>query len=62
MAGGGRVWDYAILPALPHVGRRGTWELALPPTEEVAGRFRRSEIEDVLLVISYEGQLPAWPK
>ena len=40
----------------------GTWQLAFPKTDEVVGRFERGELEDILLVISYEGQLPAWPE
>jgi len=40
----------------------GTWELALPHTDEITGRFQRGELEDILLVISYEGRLPAWPE
>ncbi|SHF57162.1 hypothetical protein SAMN05443144_11061 [Fodinibius roseus] len=40
----------------------GTWELALPNTTEVKDRFQNEEVEDILFVISYEGQTPAWPE
>lgn len=38
----------------------GSWELALAPSAKellVAGK-----IEDIVLIISYAGQTPAWPK
>ena len=49
---------------LPMTGDRspvGTWELALPNTEEVQNRFKNDDIEDLLLVLTYQGQTPAWP-
>jgi hypothetical protein len=39
----------------------GEWELALPNTEEMRNRFKKEEIEDILLVITYSGRTPAWP-
>lgn len=39
----------------------GTWELTLPNTEEVKNRFKNGEIDDILLVLTYAGQTPAWP-
>jgi hypothetical protein len=39
----------------------GEWELALPDTEDVRNYFKNEEIEDILLVITYSGELPAWP-
>ena len=39
----------------------GQWELALPNTEEVRGRFRNEEIEEILLVVTYSGSTPPWP-
>jgi hypothetical protein len=40
----------------------GKWELALPnTTEEMKNRFKNEEIVDILLVITYSGQTPAWP-
>lgn len=39
----------------------GEWELALPNTEEVRGRFRNEEIDEILLVITYSGSTPPWP-
>lgn len=39
----------------------GTWELALPNTEVMRNRFQNEEIEDILFVITYQGQTPEWP-
>ena len=44
----------------------GTWELSLRSDDpkrdqEVRERFKNEEIEDILLVITYSGQTPAWP-
>jgi hypothetical protein len=39
----------------------GTWELALPNTEEMKNRFKNGEIDDILLVLTYAGRTPAWP-
>jgi hypothetical protein len=39
----------------------GTWELALPNTSAVRNRFTAGEINDILLVVTYEGVLPDWP-
>ena len=39
----------------------GTFELALPDTEEVRQWFATEAIVDVLLVISHSARLPAWP-
>ena len=39
----------------------GTWELALPDTDEIRARFRQGEIQDILFVITYGGTLPPWP-
>lgn len=40
----------------------GTWTLKLPNTPQAIDRFAHEEIEDVLLLISYRGLLPAWPQ
>jgi hypothetical protein len=42
------------------IGKRpaGDWELTLPNTEEMRGRFGDDEIRDVLLVITYAGRTP----
>jgi hypothetical protein len=40
----------------------GTWELSLPNTEEVRNRFKSGDIEDILLVITFQGQTPPWPQ
>ena len=34
----------------------GTWELALPNTEEMKNRFKNEEIDDILLVLTYAGR------
>lgn len=39
----------------------GEWELALPNTTEMRERFKNSEIENILFVITYEGRTPEWP-
>ncbi|MGA9767844.1 MAG: neuraminidase-like domain-containing protein [Blastocatellia bacterium] len=38
----------------------GEWKLALP--DEVKNRFKNEEVEDILLVITYSGHTPEWPK
>ncbi|UCF04151.1 MAG: hypothetical protein JSV33_09360, partial [bacterium] len=40
----------------------GEWELALPNTEEMKNRFKEEEIEDILFVITYQGNTPEWPR
>lgn len=49
---------------LPLVGRsvHGEWELTLPNTQEMRNRFKNEEIEDLLLILTYEGRTPAWPQ
>jgi hypothetical protein len=39
----------------------GSWELALPNTTAPRARFAAGEFTDILLVVTYEGTLPAWP-
>jgi hypothetical protein len=39
----------------------GAWELALPNTPTVRGWFADEQITDILLVITYTGETPAWP-
>jgi hypothetical protein len=50
----GRVW-HPILGKSPF----GEWELALP--EVMQERFKEEKIEDILFVLTYEGQTPEWP-
>jgi hypothetical protein len=38
----------------------GDWELALP-TQDVRDYFEEDRINDLLLVLSYSGEAPAWP-
>ena len=40
----------------------GTWELALPDTEDMRNRFKNEEMEDMLFVVTYFGRTPAWPE
>jgi Tc toxin complex TcA C-terminal TcB-binding domain len=48
---------------VPLIGKSpaGAWELTLPNTEEMRNRFKNEDIEDLLLVLTYEGRTPAWP-
>jgi hypothetical protein len=39
----------------------GMWELSLPDTDDARSRLRDGDIEDILFVIGYTAQLPAWP-
>jgi hypothetical protein len=39
----------------------GAWELTLPATQEMRNRFKNEEIDDLLLVLTYEGTTPPWP-
>ena len=50
-------------PWMSFVGKRpfGEWQLALPDTEEIRGRFQSDDIQDILFVITYSGQTHAWP-
>jgi len=47
----------------PMIGQSpvGAWTLALPDTTEMRNRFKNEEIEDLVLVLTYTGQTPAWP-
>jgi hypothetical protein len=38
----------------------GEWQLTLPDTEEMRNRFKQEEIDDLLLVLTYEGRTPGW--
>jgi len=40
----------------------GTWELALPNTEQIRNWFRNELIEEMLFVVTYTGQTPPWPQ
>jgi len=48
---------------IPLIGRSpaGVWQLTLPVTDEMRNRFRDGEIDDLLLILTYEGRTPAWP-
>ena len=39
----------------------GEWELAFANSEEMRNRFKKEEIEDILLVLTYSGRTPDWP-
>jgi hypothetical protein len=47
----------------PIIGRAptGEWELRLPDTSEVRGRFAAGDIEDILFVLTFTGLAPEWP-
>jgi hypothetical protein len=49
---------------IPLIGKlpAGAWELTLPNTEEMRNRFKNEEIDDLLLILTYEGRTPAWPE
>jgi hypothetical protein len=49
---------------VPLIGKSptGVWELTLPDTEEMRNRFRNEEIDDLLLILTFEGRTPAWPQ
>jgi Tc toxin complex TcA C-terminal TcB-binding domain/Bacterial Ig domain len=49
---------------VPLIGRSpvGAWELTLPDTEEMRNRFKNEEIDNLLLVLTYEGRTPPWPE
>jgi hypothetical protein len=49
---------------LPMIGAQpvGVWELALPDTSQTRARFVNEEIEEILLVITYGGKTPDWPR
>ena len=42
---------------IPLLGKSpvGDWELSLPNTEEVKNRFKNKEIDDLLLILTYQG-------
>lgn len=39
----------------------GTWEMSLPNTEQMRGRFANGEIGNILFMLTIEGLTPAWP-
>jgi hypothetical protein len=46
----------------PMIGKSpvGEWELALLDAD-TSKRFKNEDIEDIVLVVTYSGRLPAWP-
>ena len=48
---------------LPLIGKSpaGTWELSLPNSVEMRGRFENEEIDDLLIVVTYSARTPPWP-
>jgi hypothetical protein len=50
----------AWLPILGN-GVTGNWTLSLSNTAATANIFQNAEIQDILFVITYRGQTPAWP-
>jgi hypothetical protein len=55
-----RVYEWLLVPL---IGRSptGNWRLTLPNTEQLRDRFNQEEIDDLLLILTYEGRTPAWP-
>ncbi len=49
---------------LPMIGKPpfGLWEFALPDTPEIRNRFQNEEVEDILLIITFTGFTPEWPR
>jgi hypothetical protein len=45
------------------IGKRpyGEWELALPASAELKSRFKKGEIKEVLLAVTYSSVTPSWP-
>ena len=39
----------------------GEWHLAFTDVEKTGIRFQNEEIEDILFVITYQGETPEWP-
>jgi hypothetical protein len=39
----------------------GAWKLQLPNTDHVINLFKQEKIEDVALVVTFDGAAPAWP-
>jgi hypothetical protein len=40
----------------------GQWRLSLPDNLQVRAAFSEERVEDILFVITYEGQMPPWPQ
>jgi hypothetical protein len=39
----------------------GLWKMRLPEDEPTRSLFRGEQIEDIIFVLTYSGQLPSWP-
>jgi hypothetical protein len=39
----------------------GDWKLKLPNTNSVVAMFKEEKIEDIALVVTFDGKAPAWP-
>jgi hypothetical protein len=50
-------------PWIPIIGSgvEGSWTLAFPNTPDTAAVFDNEQIQDILMVVTYSGQVPAWP-
>jgi hypothetical protein len=48
---------------LPFIGKSpfGVWELALPDSAEMRARFANDDVEEVLFVVTFTANTPAWP-
>jgi hypothetical protein len=54
--GNGNAW-------IPLLGKSpaGDWQLTLPNTEEMKNHFANEDIDDLILVLTYQGHTRAWP-
>jgi hypothetical protein len=39
----------------------GDWKLRLPDTDHVINLFKQEKVEDIALVVTFDGAAPAWP-
>jgi hypothetical protein len=56
--GSGAAWN---IPALIGAGPAGLWELGLTADPAAITAVAGGDLQDLVLVISYGGSLPAWP-
>ncbi len=47
--------------AFAGTGVAGHWELTLPGSQEVRDHFQNEDIDNIVLILTYAGQLPVWP-
>jgi hypothetical protein len=59
--GSGSSWRDALLGLNPPLGPTGQWDLTLASDRPTLDLFKNGQIQDILLVVTYAGILPAWP-